>query len=121
MSDNEGTREIWHGLGKALGNLLAESGVRENIDAIVIQGRTDERGSATFNWDLSAKRATALDDYLFETNKSLADAYASILRCQRICEISADQRGADGSRVSAESSHRDCRHSEGCQCSQSHR
>jgi chemotaxis protein MotB len=51
--------------------------VRENIDTIVIQGHTDERGSATFNWDLSAKRATAVLDYIFQTNKTLADTYGS--------------------------------------------
>jgi chemotaxis protein MotB len=63
------------GLAKALGNLLADAEVRENIDAIVIQGHTDERGSASFNWDLSAKRATAVLDFLFETNRTLADSY----------------------------------------------
>jgi len=51
--------------------------VRENIDAIVIQGHTDERGSASFNWDLSARRATAVLDYLFQSNKTLADTYGS--------------------------------------------
>jgi chemotaxis protein MotB len=64
-------------LAKALGNLLADPEVRENIDTIAIQGHTDERGSATFNWELSAKRATAVLDYLFQTNKSLADTYGN--------------------------------------------
>lgn len=64
-------------LAKALGNLLADAAVRETIDTIVIQGHTDERGSASFNWDLSAKRATAVLDYLFQTNKTLADTYGS--------------------------------------------
>jgi len=64
-------------LAKALGTLLDDAAVRENIDTIVIQGHTDERGSASFNWDLSAKRATAVLDYLFQTNKALADTYGS--------------------------------------------
>ncbi len=64
-------------LARALGNLLADAEVRENIDAIVIQGHTDERGSASFNWDLSARRATAVLDYLFQSNKTLADTYGS--------------------------------------------
>ena len=68
-------KPLLNGLARALGNLLADSSVRENIDAIVIQGHTDERGSASFNWDLSAKRATAVVDYLFETNKTLVDSY----------------------------------------------
>jgi chemotaxis protein MotB len=64
-------------LAKALGNLLADAGVRDSIDAIVIQGHTDERGSASFNRDLSAKRANAVLDYLFETNKALEQEYGS--------------------------------------------
>jgi chemotaxis protein MotB len=64
-------------LAKALGNLLADTQVRETIDTVVIQGHTDERGSASFNWDLSAKRATAVLDYLFQSNKTLADTYGS--------------------------------------------
>ncbi|HEY5955622.1 MAG TPA: OmpA family protein [Polyangiaceae bacterium] len=64
-------------LARALGNLLADEAVRANIDTIVIQGHTDERGTATFNWDLSAKRATTVLDYLFQTNKILADTYGN--------------------------------------------
>jgi chemotaxis protein MotB len=64
-------------LAKALGNVLADADVRANIDTIVIQGHTDERGSAALNWDLSAKRATAVLDYLFDANTTLADAYGS--------------------------------------------
>ncbi len=64
-------------LGRAFANVLADPAVRANIDTILIQGHTDERGSPAHNWDLSAKRATAVLDYLLETNKSLADAYGS--------------------------------------------
>ena len=64
-------------LARALGNLLADANVRENIDAIVIQGHTDERGSASLNWDLSAKRANAVLDYLFETNRTLPESYGN--------------------------------------------
>ena len=70
-------KPVLNSLARALGKLLADDEVRENIDAIVIQGHTDERGSASFNWDLSAKRATAVLDYLFQTNKTLADSYGS--------------------------------------------
>jgi len=64
-------------LARALGRVLADDTVRENVDTILIQGHTDERGSASFNWDLSAKRATAVLDYMFEANKTLADHYGS--------------------------------------------
>ncbi len=64
-------------LARAFGNVLTDPDVRANIDTILIQGHTDERGTASFNWDLSAKRATGVLDYLFATNKTLADSYGS--------------------------------------------
>jgi chemotaxis protein MotB len=70
-------RPVLDSLARALGNLLADPEVRENIDTILIQGHADERGSASFNWDLSAKRATAVLDYLFQVNKTLADDYGN--------------------------------------------
>jgi len=70
-------RPVLDSLARALGNLLADEEVRGSIDAIVIQGHTDERGSAAFNWDLSAKRATAVVDYLFHSNKTLSDSYGN--------------------------------------------
>jgi chemotaxis protein MotB len=70
-------KPVLDALAKALGNLLTDDEVRNNIDTIVIQGHTDERGSASFNWELSAKRATAVLDYLFQSNKMLADSYGN--------------------------------------------
>lgn len=70
-------KPVLDSLARALGNLLADDEVRASVDTILIQGHTDERGSATFNWDLSAKRATAVLDYLFQTNKALADSYGN--------------------------------------------
>lgn len=68
-------RPVLDTLARALGNVLADPDVRANIDTIRIQGHTDERGSASFNWDLSARRATAVLDYLFQANPQLADSY----------------------------------------------
>ncbi len=70
-------KPVLDSLAKALGNLLDDDDVRASIDTIVIQGHTDERGSASFNWELSAKRATAVLEYLFQSNKALADNYGS--------------------------------------------
>lgn len=70
-------RPLLDTLARALGNVLADPDVRANIDTILIQGHTDARGSVSFNWDLSAKRATAVLDYLFQANKTLADSYGS--------------------------------------------
>jgi chemotaxis protein MotB len=70
-------KPLLYTLARALGNVLADPSVRENIDTILIQGHTDERGSASLNWDLSARRATAVLDYLFDANKALADSYGN--------------------------------------------
>ncbi len=64
-------------LARALGKVLADPEVREHIDAVVIQGHTDERGSSPFNRDLSAKRANAVLGYLFDANKTLEQSYGS--------------------------------------------
>ena len=64
-------------LAQAFGRVLDDADVRANIDTILIQGHTDERGSASLNWDLSAKRATAVLDGMFDANKTLADSYGS--------------------------------------------
>ncbi len=70
-------RPVLDSLARALGKLLADPDVRNNIDTILIQGHTDERGSSSYNWDLSAKRATSVLDYMFESNKTLAGSYGS--------------------------------------------
>jgi chemotaxis protein MotB len=64
-------------LARALGKVLGDAAVRENIDAIVVQGHTDERGSAAVNQELSAKRASAVLNYLFEANKTLETSYGN--------------------------------------------
>jgi len=70
-------RPLLDTLARAFGAVLADADVRANIDTILIQGHTDARGSATFNWDLSARRATAVLEYLFQANKTLADSYGN--------------------------------------------
>ncbi|HWE30312.1 MAG TPA: OmpA family protein [Polyangia bacterium] len=70
-------KPVLDSLARVLGKLLADDSVRNNIDTILIQGHTDERGSSSYNWDLSARRATAVLDYMFESNRALSDAYGS--------------------------------------------
>ncbi|HEU4580885.1 MAG TPA: OmpA family protein [Polyangiaceae bacterium] len=64
-------------LAVALENVLADERVRENIDAMLVQGHTDERGSSAYNFDLSAKRANAVLNYMFEANPRLEQSYGS--------------------------------------------
>src|SRR6187399_1158638 len=61
----------------ALDNVLTDPAVRENIDAMLVQGHTDARGSSAYNLDLSAKRANAVLNYLFEANPHLEQAYGN--------------------------------------------
>jgi chemotaxis protein MotB len=64
-------------LARALEGVLADEGVREYVDAIAVQGHTDDRGTSSFNRDLSAKRANTVVDYLFEANPTLEKSYGS--------------------------------------------
>lgn len=64
-------------LAAALSKVLSDAQVRDNIDTILVQGHTDERGTSAFNRDLSAKRANAVVEYLFIAKEELESAYGS--------------------------------------------
>jgi chemotaxis protein MotB len=74
-------------LASALGKVLADAQVRENVDTILVQGHTDERGSSAFNRDLSAKRANAVVDYMFETNPELEQSYGAFFASSAYSEF----------------------------------
>jgi chemotaxis protein MotB len=60
---------------KAFANVLSDPGVRQNIDTILVQGHTDERGTVAYNRELSARRANAVLDYMFVADRSLNDQF----------------------------------------------
>jgi chemotaxis protein MotB len=62
---------------KAFANVLSDPEVRQNIDTILVQGHTDERGTVEYNRELSAKRANAVLDYMFGADRTLGDAYGA--------------------------------------------
>jgi chemotaxis protein MotB len=62
---------------KAFAKVLSDPNVRQNIDAIQVQGHTDERGSVPYNRELSAKRANAVLDYMFAADPQLEQGYGS--------------------------------------------
>ena len=64
-------------LAHAFANVLGDPAVRENIDVILVQGHTDERGSVAYNRELSAKRANAVVDHLFAADPALEERYGS--------------------------------------------
>jgi chemotaxis protein MotB len=74
-------------LAKALAKVLADGKVSENIDVVLIQGHTDERGSSTYNRDLSAKRANSVLNFMFETNPVLEHSFGSFFAASAYSEF----------------------------------
>jgi len=67
--------ELLDKLAEAFENVLDDSNTRENIDAINIQGHTDNVGSSEYNRELSTKRATSVVNYLMMSNENLEEKY----------------------------------------------
>jgi chemotaxis protein MotB len=74
-------------LARALEGVLDDPEVREYVDSVVVQGHTDDRGTASFNRELSAKRANAVLDYVFHANPSLEQKYASYFAASAFSEF----------------------------------
>jgi chemotaxis protein MotB len=74
-------------LAKAFANVLGDPEVRQNIDAVLVQGHTDERGSVAYNRELSAKRASAVLDYMFAADPTLENQYGSFFAASAYSEF----------------------------------
>lgn len=74
-------------LANAFASALADPSVRANIDAVLVQGHTDERGTVAYNRDLSAKRANAVLDYMFDANANLERVYGSYFASSAYSEL----------------------------------
>jgi chemotaxis protein MotB len=74
-------------LSRALENVLDDAEVREYVDAIVVQGHTDDRGTPSFNRELSSKRANVVVDYLLKANPNLEKKYASFFASSAFSEF----------------------------------
>lgn len=74
-------------LSRALENVLDDPEVREYVDAILVQGHTDDRGTPSFNRELSSKRANAVVDYLLKANPNLEKKYASYFASSAFSEF----------------------------------
>ena len=64
-------------LAAAFAQVLADDSVRDSIDVVLVQGHTDERGTTSYNRELSAKRANAVLNYLFEADATLERSYGN--------------------------------------------
>lgn len=80
-------KDLLDNIAIAFENVLADDSIRENIDAISIQGHTDERASHEYNRELSARRAYTVVDYLMESNPDLADEYGSYFAASAYSEF----------------------------------
>lgn len=72
---------------KAFANVLDDEAVRQNIDTILVQGHTDERGTVAYNRELSAKRANAVLDYMFVADSTLNDQYGAFFASSAYSEF----------------------------------
>ena len=84
-------------LASAFAHVLEDPAVRESIDAVVVQGHTDERGSTGYNRELSARRANAVLDQLFTAQPVLEQQYGSWFAATAFSEfrpISPDRSAA---------------------------
>ncbi|MBS7526124.1 OmpA family protein [Fusibacter paucivorans] len=73
-------------LANAFEEVLKDSEIRASIDAINIQGHTDERGSGSYNRELGSKRATAVVNYLMSANSNLDSRYGSFFMASSLSE-----------------------------------
>jgi chemotaxis protein MotB len=73
----QGGKRFLDSLARAFANVLSDPQVRQNIDAVLVQGHTDERGAASYNRELSARRASAVLDYMFSADPTLETSYGS--------------------------------------------
>jgi len=74
-------------LAEAFENVLKDSSTRANIDAISIQGHTDDLGSSEYNRDLSSKRASAVLNYMMGVNPTLENKYGQYFAASAYSEF----------------------------------
>lgn len=68
-------KDLLGNLSNAFENVLKDDETRKYIDAISIQGHTDDSGSQAYNRELSSKRASTVVNYLFTINSDLQQEY----------------------------------------------
>ena len=86
-SVKESGKQLLDNLAVAFENVLSDPSIRENIDAISIQGHTDERASQEYNRELSARRAYSVVNYLMKSNPDLANDFGSYFAASAYSEF----------------------------------
>lgn len=82
-------------LADAFIKVLQDPQVRKNIDVILVQGHTDKRGTVTYNRELSAKRANAVLDYMFESRPVLGKDYGRYFASSAYSEFRPINEGSN--------------------------
>jgi len=88
-------KELLSELAKSLERVLEDSEIREYIDYISIEGHTDSLGSAQYNRELSARRATEVVNYLLISNPELERKYGRYFGANGFSEFRPVNTGTD--------------------------
>lgn len=80
-------KELLENLAVAFENVLNDNDISQNIDAISIQGHTDERASHEYNRELSARRAYSVVNYMMKSNPTLADDFGNYFAASAYSEF----------------------------------
>jgi chemotaxis protein MotB len=88
-------KELLAQLSKAFEKVLENSEVRENIDAISIDGHADSLGAADYNRELSTRRATEVVNFMFAVNPNLEKKYGEYFAANGFSEFRPISRGTD--------------------------
>ncbi len=88
-------KELLTQLSEAFERVLDNSEVRENIDAISIEGHADSMGNADYNRELSARRATEVVNFMFSANPKLEATYGKYFAANGFSEFRPISTGTD--------------------------
>ena len=88
-------KELLTQLSNAFERVLENTEVRENIDAISIEGHADSLGNADYNRELSARRATEVVNFMFSVNPNLESEYGEYFAANGFSEFRPISTGSD--------------------------
>lgn len=90
-------KELLTQLANAFERVLENGDIRDNIDAISIEGHADSMGNADYNRELSARRATEVVNFMFKVNPRLESSYGQYFAANGFSEFRPISRGTDES------------------------
>lgn len=88
-------KELLTQLSKAFERVLGNPEVRENIDAISIDGHADSLGNSDYNRELSTRRATEVVNFMFSANPNLEVKYGKYFAANGFSEFRPISTGSD--------------------------